>query len=204
MTEHLHESLSALMDNETDELELRRLLKEMDALDPETDLSVLKAKWHRYHVLSASLKQEIHSAPSRNLLAGIQNELEQDSIPQQQKQQMGASIGKLFKERKLFQVVGQGAIAASVALAVMFTADLAMVADNGSASSGGAEIADNSTDQFPSLTGELNPDTQTRFAIQTGLDEEEMDRLERVVSAELEDSLDTLETPSTFIPEESR
>ncbi|MDG2174632.1 MAG: sigma-E factor negative regulatory protein [Gammaproteobacteria bacterium] len=203
MTEHLHESLSALMDNESDELELRRLLKEMDALDPETDLSVLKAKWHRYHVLSASLKQEIHSVPSRNLLAGIQNELEQDAIPQQQKQ-IGASIGKLIKERKLFQVVGQGAIAASVALAVMFTADLAMVADNGSASSGSAEIADNSTDQFPSLTGELNPDTQTRFAIQTGLDEEEMDRLERVVSAELEDSLDTLETPATFIPEESR
>ena len=199
MTEHLHESLSALMDNEADELELRRLLKEMDSLDPETDISALKAKWHRYHVLSASLKQEIHSVPSRNLLAGIQNELEQDAIPQQQ---IGTAIGKIFKGRKLFQVVGQGAIAASVALAVMFTADLAMVADNDSASSGGAEIAGNSTDQFPSLTGELNPDTPTGFAIQTGLDEEEMDRLERVVSAELEDSLDTLETPAIFIPEE--
>jgi sigma-E factor negative regulatory protein RseA len=202
MTEQLHESLSALMDNEADELELRRLLKEMDALDPETDISALKAKWHRYHVLSASLKQEIHSVPSRNLLAGIQDELKQDAAPQQQ---IGAvAIGKLFKGRKLFQVAGQGAIAASVALAVMFAADLAMVADNGSASSGSAEIADNSTDQFPSLTGELNPDTPTRFAIQTGLDEEELNRLERVVSAELEDTLDTLETPATFIPEESR
>ena len=200
MTEHLHESLSALMDNEADELELRRLLKEMDSLDPETDISALKAKWHRYHVLSASLKQEIHSVPSRNLLAGIQNELEQDAIPQQQ---IGTAIGKIFKGRKLFQVVGQGAIAASVALAVMFTADLAMVADNDSASSGGAEIAGNTTDQFPSLTGELNPDTPTRFAIQNGLDEEEMNRLERVVSAELEDALDTLETPAIFGPEES-
>jgi len=166
MTEHLHESLSALMDNEADELELRRLLKEMDSLDPETDISALKAKWHRYHVLSASLKQEIHSVPSRNLLAGIQNELEQDAIPQQQ---IGTAIGKIFKGRKLFQVVGQGAIAASVALAVMFTADLAMVADNDSASSGGAEIAGNSTDQFPSLTGELrNGSSRTGRVRRTG------------------------------------
>jgi hypothetical protein len=201
MTEHLKESLSALMDNEADELELRRLLKEMDSLDPETDVSALKAKWHRYHVLSASLKQEIHSVPSCNLLAGIQKELEQDALPQQQIRV--STIGNLFQSKKLFQVVGQGAIAASVALAVMFTADLAMVADSGPTANGGAEIAGNTTDQFPSLTGELNPDTPTRFAIQNGLDEEEMNRLERVVSAELEDALDTLETPAIFGPEES-
>lgn len=195
MTDKLNESLSALMDNEADELELRRLLK---ALENQTDSNAieLKAKWERYHVLNASLNSEIHSSPSCNLLAGIQKELEQDAAP----------VANPFRHTKagrgLVQILGQGAIAASVALAVLFTADLAMVADNGTDAGLATELADSSTNQLPTLTGELNPSTQTRVAIQTRLDEEEMNRLEQVVSQELEETL--REIPATFDPGNSQ
>ena len=90
MANTIYETLSALMDNEADDLELRRLLKEMEAVEqsgqgtaPEATSAELakelKAKWHRYHIVSACLKQEIHTSPSRNLLAAIQAELANDA-----------------------------------------------------------------------------------------------------------------------------
>lgn len=192
MTEKLNESLSALMDNEADELELRRLLKELENQEADSNATELKAKWERYHVLSASLNSEIHSSPSCNLLAGIQKELENDTAP----------VVNPFRHTKagrgLVQILGQGAIAASVALAVLFTADIAMVADNGAGAGLATELADTSGSQLPTLTGELNPSTQTRVAIQTQLDEDEMSRLEQVVSQELEETL--REIPATFDP----
>ncbi len=52
MSEKLRESLSAVMDGEADEFELRRVLNEIDQ-DPE-----LRALWDRYHEASAALKRE--------------------------------------------------------------------------------------------------------------------------------------------------
>lgn len=201
MANKLHESLSALMDNEADALELRRILKEMEVLGDSktaegmTDLVELKAKWHRYHVLSASLKQEIHSAPSCNLLTAIQAELEQDAVP-------ARSLANVASSKGVFRMLGQGAIAASVALAVLFTADMVMVSDSTTGNESAAQLAgsDAATDQMR-LTGELNPATTTRIAVQNGLDPEEMTRLERVVSAELEEVLETRELPATFNPD---
>jgi negative regulator of sigma E activity len=202
MAKKLHESLSALMDNEADALELRRILKEMEILgdsnsaEEMTELVELKAKWHRFHVVSASLKQEIHSAPSRNLLTAIQTELEQDAAP-------ARSLVNAASDKGVFRMLGQGAIAASVALAVLFTADLVMVADSTTGNESAAQLAggDTTTNQI-SLTGELNPATTTRVAVQNSLDPEEMSRLERVVSTELEEVLETREQPAIFDPEE--
>ena len=84
MTNSFNESLSALMDNEADELELRRLLKEMEARHAEgndTGMDELKSTWQRYHVISAVLKQEVHTVPARNLLAGIKAGLADDPVP---------------------------------------------------------------------------------------------------------------------------
>lgn len=52
MSEKLRESLSAVMDGEADEFELRRVLNEIEQ-DPE-----LKALWDRYHEASAVFKRE--------------------------------------------------------------------------------------------------------------------------------------------------
>ena len=61
----LLESLSALMDDQADELELRRILKAMPN-NPE-----LQRKWQRFHAVRSSLQQEIHSDPAVSLVAGI-------------------------------------------------------------------------------------------------------------------------------------
>ncbi len=209
MSNKLHESLSALMDNEADELEIRRLLKEMDEVaqsqsnDSSSDsdsLSDLKAKWSRYHVLSASCKQEIHTSPSCDLLSRINAELENEVLPIAERT---LPLWRSGSGKGIFQFIGQGAIAASVALAVLFTADMMMVADNGSGTDSGAELAGNeAVSKFlPGLTGELNPATETRVAVQTDLDPEEMSRLQQVVSEELEDTLEIQKVPATFVPE---
>ena len=193
MANKLHESLSALMDNESDELELRRILKELEATES-SEQAELAGKWHRYHVLSASLKQEIHTIPSRNLLAGIQAELAQDAAPTR-------SLASSVQHKGIFRLIGQGAIAASIAMAVLFTADLAMVADSNVPGTEPVQVADTAIDQLPGFTGNLNPATNTRVAVQSALNAEEMSRLERMVSAELED---VLETPATFDPDRDR
>lgn len=204
MTEKLHETLSALMDNEADDLELRRLLKELGDSVPggaTQSADALRAKWHRYHVVSACLKQEIHTIPSRNLLAGIRAELEHDSLPSGVAYRpVAARSGK-----GLWQVLGQGAIAASVAMAVLFTADLVMVADNEALSGAPTELAgtEAATRQLPGLTGTLNPATETRVAVQSVLDDEEMDRLQQVVSQELGEAVLTRQVPATFTPKET-
>ena len=220
MSKQLHESLSALMDNEADALEMRRLLKEMEAMDVvkasvvddgsenslsnsemNSAMSELKGKWHRYHVLSASCKQEIHSAPSCNLLEKIQLELENESLPTIE------PVRHSFNNpgKGISQFLGQGVIAASVALAVLFTADIVMLADNESVPNASSELAGNdaASGSLPGLTGELNPFTETRAAVQAVLDVEEMSRLERVVSEELEDSLDNQKIPATFVPKKT-
>lgn len=195
MADNLHESLSALMDDEADDLELRRLLKTLESHDAEGDAAELQAKWHRYHVVSASLSQEVHCAPSRNLLASIQAELAEDAVPSR-------SLATAVAGHKVFRFMGQSAVAASVALAVLFTADLAMVADNGAGDETAAQLAvgEPVSSQLPPFTGDLNPETATRVAVQKELDPEEMSRLERVVSAELEDAL---EVPATFNPQDN-
>lgn len=202
MTDKLYESLSALMDDETDQLELRRLLKEMEESGVEaekSDLSDLKAKWHRYHVISSACKQEIHSSPSCNLLGRIQAELENDAVPSAELPAQKSSLRKIG----IFQILGQGAIAATVALAVLFTADLVMVSDSPSAAANNTELAGSQTqsNSLPELTGELNPSTQTRVAVQAALDADEMSRLERVVSEELDETLENREIPAIFAPE---
>jgi len=200
MTDKLNESLSALMDNEADDLELRRILKALDDLHADNEeLAKLKGKWQRYHVLSASLKQEIHSSVSCNILPGIREAIDNEPAP------AANPIVHSRTGRKFFQPVlktlGQGAVAASMALAVLFTAETAMVADSAQGGADSIDIAGGASGQFPGLTGELNPDTLTRVAVQTSMDEEELNRLRRVVSEELEDTPEDRAIPATFNPE---
>lgn len=199
MTNKSHESLSAMMDNEADDLELRRILRELESSANADASTEMKAKWQRYHLISASLKQDIHSSPSCNLLSRIQEELANEQVPVASP----LSSNHSGTGKGVLKFIGQGAIAASVALAVLFTADLAMDAGPGAETGTDAQIAENTNGQIPGLTGELNPSTRTQIAIQNGLDAEEMNRLQQVVSEELEDTLLLREIPATFVPEES-
>jgi sigma-E factor negative regulatory protein RseA len=70
MTERVYESLSALMDDEADELELRRVLRQVRD-DPE-----LLARWERYHLVSAVLRRNAVPAPP-----GLRVELPEAEAP---------------------------------------------------------------------------------------------------------------------------
>ena len=97
--ESLRESLSAVMDNEADELALRRVLA---ADEPE-----LQATWSRYQIARAAMRGE-YFAPDLNLAAGVSAALAEE--PTLRPARTGLPI---------WRGVGRVAIAASVTVAVL-------------------------------------------------------------------------------------
>jgi negative regulator of sigma E activity len=164
----LNEALSALMDNEVDELELRRILRELPA-NPE-----LTGAWKRYHAVRASLHQEMHLNPRADLLKGVQARLAAEAESADLHQ--GRLSGML--RSRIVRYVGQGAIAASVAVTALMAVSLLEVADRGNPTAGtAAQVADAS----PVLSGEFNASEQTRTV---SLDSEAYNRLQQAVYRE--------------------
>ncbi|OGT70652.1 MAG: hypothetical protein A3H44_01655 [Gammaproteobacteria bacterium RIFCSPLOWO2_02_FULL_57_10] len=104
------ETLSALMDNEADELELRRLLKDLPG-DPE-----LAETWKRFHLTRSVLHNEemlaVSSAATSRILVAIAAEPSYEA----------SRTGKVERKPRVpsvwLETAGRLAIAASVALAV--------------------------------------------------------------------------------------
>lgn len=98
--ETLQESLSAVMDNEADELEVRRVLAASD--DPE-----LRATWSRYQIARAVMHKELLE-PRLDIAAAVSAALADEALPVTAAKPAGSwrSIGRL-------------AVAASVTLAVL-------------------------------------------------------------------------------------
>ncbi|WP_416140341.1 sigma-E factor negative regulatory protein [Halomonas sp. HK25] len=76
MSQNARESLSALMDNEGDELELRRLLKTLDASPDAAEA------WRRYHLMRSLMRREPDVDVSTDLSAGIMARLQDEQLPQ--------------------------------------------------------------------------------------------------------------------------
>lgn len=95
--EGLQESLSAVMDNEADELELRRVIANSAAPDQ-------RAKWARYQVARAAMHRELLE-PRLDLAAKVAAALEIE--------------GTKLHKRPGFGLLGQLAVAASVTVAVL-------------------------------------------------------------------------------------
>jgi len=96
--EALQESLSAVMDNEADELELRRVLSATDDADT-------RATWSRYQVARAAMHKEL-LLPKLDIAAAVSAALADEAVPAKVKQGPWRSIGRL-------------AVAASVTVAVL-------------------------------------------------------------------------------------
>ncbi|MBC3412625.1 MULTISPECIES: RseA family anti-sigma factor [Pseudomonas] len=96
--EALQESLSAVMDNQADELELRRVLSAAD--DSET-----RATWARYQVARAAMHKEL-LLPKLDIAAAVSAALADEAVPTKVKQGPWRSLGRL-------------AVAASVTVAVL-------------------------------------------------------------------------------------
>lgn len=98
--ETLQESLSAVMDNQADELELRRVLAASD--DPE-----LRATWSRYQIARAVMHKELLE-PRLDIAAAVSAALADELAP-------AASQAP----RSSWRTVGRLAVAASVTVAVL-------------------------------------------------------------------------------------
>ncbi|ADR61710.1 MucA [Pseudomonas putida BIRD-1] len=96
--EALQESLSAVMDNEADELELRRVLNAVD--DAET-----RATWSRYQVARAAMHKEL-LLPNLDIASAVSAALADEVVPAKVRKGPWRSIGRL-------------AVAASVTVAVL-------------------------------------------------------------------------------------
>lgn len=96
--EALQESLSAVMDNEADELELRRVLSAVD--DNET-----RATWSRYQVARAAMHKEL-LLPQLDIAAAVSAALADEATPVKVARGPWRSLGRL-------------AVAASVTVAVL-------------------------------------------------------------------------------------
>ncbi|WP_163576539.1 sigma-E factor negative regulatory protein [Halomonas faecis] len=78
MSQNARESLSALMDSEGDDLELRRALK---SLEDEPDAA---EAWRRYHLMRSLLRRDHDIDVSTDLSAGILARLEEEPVPARQ------------------------------------------------------------------------------------------------------------------------
>jgi sigma-E factor negative regulatory protein RseA len=96
--EALQESLSAVMDNEADELELRRVLNAVD--DTET-----RATWARYQVARAAMHKEL-LLPKMDIAAAVSAALAYEATP-------------VKATRGPWRAIGRLAVAASVTVAVL-------------------------------------------------------------------------------------
>jgi len=95
--EALHESLSAVMDNEADELELRRVLAASEDAE-------LRATWSRYQVARAAMHKELLE-PRLDVAGAVFAALDKEPVPARR---LGA-----------WPALGRVAVAASVTLAVL-------------------------------------------------------------------------------------
>ena len=98
--EALHESLSAVMDNEADELELRRVLAASD--DQE-----VRATWSRYQIARAVMHKELIE-PRLDISAAVSAAIADEAVPS-----VPARAGAAWRN------LGRLAVAASVTVAVL-------------------------------------------------------------------------------------
>lgn len=98
--EALQQSLSAVMDNEADELELRRVLSASDNAE-------LRATWARYQLARAAMHKDL-LVPDLDIAAAVSAALKDETVPVAEKPVRG-----------LWRNFGRIAVAASVTLAVL-------------------------------------------------------------------------------------
>lgn len=105
MNQNAREALSALMDNEGDELELRRVLKVSDGAAADADA------WRRYHLVRSLMQRDRDIDVSTDLSAGIMARIADEPLPEREVTPA--------KRTASFSFGGGAAIAAAVSLMVI-------------------------------------------------------------------------------------
>lgn len=107
MSQNARESLSALMDNEGDELELRRLLKTLDSAPDAAEA------WRRYHLMRSLMRREPDLDVSTDLSAGIMARLQEEEAP------VAEPVAPAAAPRRTLPFARSAGIAAAVSLMVI-------------------------------------------------------------------------------------
>ena len=139
MTEKFNEFVSAMLDDEADEFEIRRVLGEV------AGNSDLKSTWSRYHVISSVLKRE-----------GLSN-LEELDIGDASSGDIGSSFGrKTLGDRTLNRpwLRSRGTLLASLAAAIAVLAIIITINDEGTTQ---VELADTLVMPDPIVTDDRVP-----------------------------------------------
>ncbi|MYL24500.1 anti-sigma factor [Halomonas alkaliantarctica] len=148
MSQNTRESLSALMDGESDELELRRVLK---ALPDNADAA---DTWRRYHLARSLMQREQGVDVSTDLSAGIMARLREEPAPQ-----VAASQREARKVPTISFARGAG-VAAAVSLMVItgvqYFNNSLDGGDNASPANGSSRVA-NAPAVPPSATQQVQP-----------------------------------------------
>jgi sigma-E factor negative regulatory protein RseA len=97
-TDDMKEKLSALVDNELDELDERRVMK---ALEKDADL---RQTWERYHLVRSALHQELDALVPSDMAIRVATQIESEP----------ANVAS-YRRRKISRLAGTLAMAASVA-----------------------------------------------------------------------------------------
>ncbi|AZM96289.1 sigma-E factor negative regulatory protein [Vreelandella venusta] len=127
MSHNTRESLSALMDSESDELELRRVLKSLP------DDSDAAETWRRYHLARSMMQRERNVDVSVDLSAGIMDRLRDEPAPALENDAVATPV----RSGGLSFARGAG-VAAAVSLMVITGVQFF---NNGSTTSGGTQSA---------------------------------------------------------------
>ena len=139
MTEKFNEFVSAMLDDEADEFEIRRVLGEI------AGNSDLKSTWSRYHVISSVLKRE-----------GLSN-LEELDIGDASSGDIGSSFSrKTLGDRTLNRpwLRSRGTLVASLAAAIAALAIIITINDEGNTQ---VELADTLVMPDPNVTDDRVP-----------------------------------------------
>lgn len=115
MTQQLHESLSAIMDGEGNELELRRVLKTLDE-SPE-----LGDVWRRYHLMRSALRRERDTVVDMDIASSVMAVIEQEETPLGDTAVEAAALAQPVRSQKRrgLSLMGGAAVAAAVSLMVV-------------------------------------------------------------------------------------
>lgn len=150
MNDRNKESLSALMDGEADELEVRRVLNQLDSDDE------LRERWKNYHLMGSLMRDE--SLDSLDLTQGINRVLDGDITPAGEQDNSSSHCVEASQpqtvRRAWYKPLTSVAVAASVTLAVLL----------GVQSIGPSEqlnLVDTSSDQLETPQGELTASSLT-------------------------------------------
>lgn len=115
MTQQLHESLSAIMDGEGNELELRRVLKTLD------DSPELGDVWRRYHLTRSALRRERDTVVDIDIASGVMAAIEQEEMLHESAltAESAPTQAAPHQKRRGLSLMGGAAVAAAVSLMVV-------------------------------------------------------------------------------------